>query len=193
MSKAKHRSYRQVLKVTTETAKLGSLSVKVTQVLWCIPAKKTTQSIHSDHIGLTTYVGSYKCNGIDARMPKKLSIIKLKDIDSNEFIKSLLNSARFGGKGYSHAALEYLGQIFKGKTLEGQVAWTSNGFGLLKCLKTNIQFHFYLCNFKNADSAYPELVKNIKIDSGDLVKFQISNDAYITRECGVINLAKVGA
>jgi hypothetical protein len=64
----------------------------------------------------------------------------------------------------------------------------SSGEGVLRDTETMRSYMFYACNVEGANSLYPQLVTNISLNKGDTVFGTISEDTYMLRECGIIDI-----
>jgi len=72
-----------------------------------------------------------------------------------------------------------------------KVRWIDHkrGEGILREVITKRSFTFYLCNFKDSDSLYPHLVRNIQVKKGDVILGTISSDKHLLNNCGIVNMS----
>jgi hypothetical protein len=172
MSKAKHNAFRRVL----NKEYIEMCGVKITLVTWCIVNKENSRSIYSDHIGITSYAGSVKHQGISAYMPRQPVRVAAVDLNSNK-----AESARQA----------YYNSLEDSKRL-GTIVWFNNnrGVGYVRDDETKYLFPVWSCNIKNANSPYPELVTNVSLKDKDRVSFTLG-DYYTTVNCGAIKVERV--
>ena len=64
----------------------------------------------------------------------------------------------------------------------------SSGSGVLRDTETMVSYQFYSCNVLGANSMYPELVTNIQLEKGVTVFGTISDDEYLLRALGIIDI-----
>lgn len=165
----KHKFFRSVLNISRFDYK----GIKVTQVTWCLVERKTSRSVWTSHIGVTTYCGSVKHLGIAAYMSRKLiriSTVDLKQTKQESFTEAYYNS-------------------LMNTKRTGSIMWfdKTRGIGMIKDTETGDIFEAYACNIKGANSHHPELVTNVVLNSDQLVKFTLG-DYHTTKNCGAINI-----
>lgn len=185
MSTAKHKSFRKVIQIERFEKTEGSLTFPVTIVTWIIVERENSKSYFTRHLGTTVYVGpGSKNSGVQAyMMTKEFRVAKnLKGCEPYESLRDRVTRA------YSHAFFSYLGSIGGDRT--GKVIWydETRGDGMLQDSETGINLHFYACNFKDADSVYPERVKNVSVERNMELKFSIHKDPFVSQQCGATNL-----
>ncbi|MCA6566605.1 MAG: hypothetical protein IM559_21100 [Pseudanabaena sp. M151S2SP2A07QC] len=78
------------------------------------------------------------------------------------------------------------------KKVKGVIRWFDqlSGEGQIR-LSSGASIWFFSCNVVGADSAYPQLVSNVSFSEGEAVEGILSNDPYLVRELGLINIQSI--
>jgi hypothetical protein len=174
MSTSKHRSFRKVLSVETSMQKIGPLTVKVTSVLWCAVNEVTARTIKTDHIMMTSYVGSRKHSGIDSIWCRPVSLNRKNPMSSKCFVELGQNYfARAAKDSTSQASRRFiLATPSLSKNVKGVVSWFDKIEGMIK---TDLGlFSVYACNIVGAKTWYPETACMYLVE-GETVEFDLSD------------------
>lgn len=70
--------------------------------------------------------------------------------------------------------------------LYGVIRWFDelSGAGMIR-LDNGESIHFFSCNVNGADSMYPQLVSNIKLEAGQRITGVLDSDSYMVKELGL--------
>jgi len=174
MSTMKHNCYRTILNVQRYTTKLGDIIVPCKTVVWCIVESRTSRTIETKDLRFTTYVGSFKFNGINAKYFRKSVSINLKNPMQSKCLESINVQAGIQDS-FNDAYRQYvLGSDSRSKNLNGTVMWFSHDKGMIKDTISGQLYSVYACNIQGAKTWF-ENTACMYLKEGETVQYDLAD------------------
>lgn len=181
MSTAKHKSYRSILNIKNDYIMHGDIKVPVKVVIWCIINEKTSRTIKTNHIGISTYIGT--SHGISAYMPRKYVSLNIKNPLNSKFFETV-NLDHSKKDSLNMAYRHYITNKSRSIGLIGVVSWFSGDHGMIKCNISGNIYEIYACNIKGAKTWYPETACMF-VKAGETVTFDLVDMGSHVTACKV--------